>query len=65
MAKRGPQYSQKKRLAIVKEGEKVGVEAVYAKYDICSQTYCNWRYSVYGIQPKKYRSSEEKLRILE
>jgi hypothetical protein len=26
MAKRGPQYSQKERLAIVKEGEKVGIK---------------------------------------
>jgi transposase-like protein len=65
MAKRGPEYSQKERLAIVKEGEKVGVEAVCVKYDICSQTYRNWLYSVYGIEPQKYRSSEEKLRILE
>jgi hypothetical protein len=32
MANRGPQYSQKERLAILKEGEKTSVKAVCAKY---------------------------------
>ena len=32
MASRGPQYTQKERLAILKEGEKTSVKAVCAKY---------------------------------
>ena len=65
MAKCGPQHTQKERLAIVKEGEKVGIEAVCAKYGISTQSYRTWRYKINGIKPKKQRSRKEKLRILE
>jgi transposase-like protein len=44
---------KKKKLAIVKEGEKTGVEAVCAKYDITDQSYRFWRYKALGIGPKK------------
>lgn len=56
---------KKKKLAIVKEGEKTGVEAVCAKYDITDQSYRFWRYKTLGIRPKKQLSLTEKLRILE
>jgi transposase-like protein len=39
MSRRGPRFSEKEKLAIVKQGEKTGVKAVCAKYDNCSQTY--------------------------
>jgi transposase-like protein len=65
MSKRGPRFSKKEKLAIVKEGEKTGVEAVCAKYDISDQSYRLWRYKALGIQPKKQLSCTEKLRILE
>jgi hypothetical protein len=32
MPKRGPRFTQEERLAIVKEGEKDGINAVCAKY---------------------------------
>jgi len=53
MAKRGPQYSQKERLVVVKEGEKNGVKAVCAKYGISTQSYRTWRYRVHGIRLRK------------
>lgn len=56
---------KKKKLAIVKEGEKTGVEAVCAKYDITDQSYRFWRYKALGIRPKTQLSLTEKLRILE
>jgi transposase-like protein len=65
MSRRGPRFNEEQKLAIVKEGEKTGVETVCAKYGISDQSYRNWRHRAYGTQPKKYRSSEEKLRILE
>jgi transposase-like protein len=37
MSWRGPRFSEKEKLAIVKEGEKVGVKAVCAKYGISTQ----------------------------
>jgi len=65
MSKRGPRFSEKERLAIVKEGEKNDIEAVCAKYDISHQSYRLWRYKANGIKPKKQRSRTEKLCILE
>src|SRR5689334_4849139 len=65
MSKRGSRFSEKEKLAIVKEGEKTGVEAVCAKYDITDQSYRFWRYKALGIRPKKQLSRTEKLRILE
>jgi transposase-like protein len=65
MRKRGPRFTQEEKLAIVKEGEKNGLNAVCAKYGISDQSYRLWRYKAYGIRPKKQLSSQEKLKILE
>jgi transposase-like protein len=65
MSKRGPHFTNQQKFAIVKEGEKTGVEAVCAKYDISDQSYRLWRYKALGIQSKKQLSCTEKLRILE
>ena len=65
MSRRGPRFSEKEKLVIVKEGQKNGVKAVCARYGISTQSYRLWRYKARGIQPKKYFSSNEKLRILE
>jgi transposase-like protein len=65
MSKRGPRFSEKEKLAILREGEKNGVRAVCEKYGISDQTYRLWRYKAAGIQPRKQFSEEEKLRILE
>jgi transposase-like protein len=65
MSKRGPRFSEKEKLAILNEGEKNGVKAVRAKYDINDQSYRLWRYKTHGIKPKKQRSRTEKLRIIE
>jgi transposase-like protein len=61
----GPRFNEEQKLAIVKEGEKTGVEAVCVKYDISDQSYRNWRYKALGIQPKNQQSRTKKLRILE
>jgi hypothetical protein len=34
MSKRGPRFTEKEKLAIIKEGKKNGVKAVCAKYGI-------------------------------
>jgi transposase-like protein len=65
MSKRGPRFSEKQKLAILKEGEKTSVEAVCAKYGISDQTYRLWRYKAVGIQSRKQFSEEEKRQILE
>jgi transposase-like protein len=65
MSKRGPRLSEKEKLAIVKEGEKTGVEAVCAKYGVSDQTYRVWRYKVQGIESRKHFSLKKKLKILE
>jgi transposase-like protein len=44
MSKRGPRFTEKEKLAILKEGEKNGVNAVCAKYGVSEQTYRVWRY---------------------
>ena len=44
MSKRGPRFSEKEKLARLKEGKKSGVKAVCAKCDISDQTYRLWRY---------------------
>jgi transposase-like protein len=44
MSKGGaPRFTEKEKLAIVKEGEKNGINAVCAKYDISDQAYREWR----------------------
>jgi transposase-like protein len=50
MSRRGPRFNEEQKLAIVKEGEKTGVETVCAKYGISDQSYRNWRYKVLGIR---------------
>jgi transposase-like protein len=65
MSKRGPRFSEKEKLAIVKEGKKNGVNAVCAKYGMSDQTYRVWRYKAAGIQPRKQFCEEEKRQILE
>src|ERR1700741_123077 len=64
MPKRGPRFSEKEKLAILKEGEKNGVKAVCAKYGISDQTYRAWRYQAAGIQPRKHLSSAKRLQVL-
>jgi hypothetical protein len=64
MSKRSPLFSEKEKLAILEEGEKNGVKAVRAKYDISDQTYRKWRYKVLGIKPRGYLSSAKRLRVL-
>jgi hypothetical protein len=44
MSKRGPGFYGRKRLTIVKEGEKTSVEAVRAKCGISDLSYHNRRY---------------------
>ena len=46
MSKRGPRFSEKEKLAILKEGKKNGVKAVCAKYGVRAR---NGKYSVNGI----------------
>jgi transposase-like protein len=60
MSKRGPRFSEKEKLAIVKEGEKNGVKAVCAKYGVSGQTYRVWRYNTRGIEPKKQFSIKKR-----
>jgi transposase-like protein len=48
MSKRGPRFTEKEKLAIVKEEKKNGVKAVCAKHDISDQTYRLWRYKAAG-----------------
>jgi transposase-like protein len=43
MSRRGPRFNEEQKLAILKEGEKNGVKAVCAKYDISTQSYRLWR----------------------
>jgi transposase-like protein len=65
MSKRGPRFSEKEKLAILKEGEKNGVKAVCAKYGVSEQTYQVWRYKTKGIEHKKQFSIKKKREILE
>ena len=65
MSKRGPRFTEKEKLAILKEGEKNGVKAVCAKYGVSEQTYRVWRYKIKGIEPKKQFSIKKKREILE
>ena len=64
-AKARSSFYPRKKLAILKEGEKNGVSSVCAKYGISDQSYRAWRYQASGIQPRKQFSTEEKLQILE
>jgi transposase-like protein len=57
-------FTDEEKLAIIKEGEKTGVKAVCAKYDICDETYRRWRYNALKIKPRKYLSSAKRLRVL-
>jgi transposase-like protein len=65
MSRRGPCFNEEQKLAIPKEGEKNGVKAVRAKYDISTQSYRLWRYKAQEPSPKKYFPVENKRRILE
>jgi len=65
MSKRGPRFSEREKLATLKEGEKNSVKAVCAKYGISDQSYRLWRYKVKGIQPRKPFSIKKKREILE
>src|SRR6516162_11705646 len=65
MSKRGPRFSEKEKLAILKEGGRNGVKAVCAKYGVSDQTYRVWRYKIKGIEPKKQFSIKKKREILE
>jgi transposase-like protein len=62
MSKRGPRFSEKEKLAILKEGEGNGVNAVCAQYGMSDQT---WRYKAHGVRPRKHFSLKNKLKILE
>ena len=62
MSKRGPRFTGKEKLAILKEGEKNGVKAVCAKYGVSEQTYQVWRYKTKGIEHKKQFSIKNKQR---
>jgi hypothetical protein len=50
MSKRGPRFSEKEKLAILKEGEGNDVNAVCAQYGMSDQT---WRYKAHGARPRK------------
>src|SRR5215831_15819108 len=63
MSKR--RFTEKEKLAILKEGEKNGVKAVCAKYGVSEQTYRVWRYKTRGIEHKKQFSIKKKREILE
>jgi transposase-like protein len=63
MSKRGSRFTQEERLTILEDGERNGVKAVCAKYDISDQSYQLWRYKANRIKPQKQRSPKEKLRI--
>ena len=65
MLKRGPRFTGKEKLAILKEGEKNGVKAACAKYGISDGTYRVWRYEAQGLKPRKHFSLKKKLKILE
>jgi hypothetical protein len=45
-----PRFTEKEKLAIVKEGEKNGVKAVCAKYDISTQSYAKLP-SIHRLSP--------------
>jgi transposase-like protein len=64
MSKRGPRFSEKEKLAIVKEGEKNGAKAICAKYGFSDQAYRLWR-KAFRIEPRKQFSLEDKHQILE
>ena len=58
-------FNEEEKSAILREGEKIGVKAVCAKYGIGDQSYRRWRYKIKGIEPKKRFSIEKKREILE
>jgi transposase-like protein len=58
-------FSKEQKLAILKEGERVSVKPICAKYKISDGRYRYWRKTISGIQPRKQLSSQQKLRILE
>ena len=59
-------FTEEEKLAIIKEGQKIGAKAVCAKYDISGRSYRVWRYKAQGIKPRTTRFSlKEKLKILE
>jgi transposase-like protein len=62
MSKCGPRFSEKEKLAILKEGEGNGVNAVCAKYGMSDQTL---RYKAHGVRPRKHFSLKNNLKILE
>src|SRR5215470_17995521 len=62
MSKRGPRFTEKEKLAILKEGEGNGVNAVCAQYGMSDQTR---RYKAHGVMPRKHFSLKNKLKILE
>jgi transposase-like protein len=43
MSKRGPRFSEKEKLAILKEGQRNGAKTVCAKYGISDQSYRLWQ----------------------
>jgi hypothetical protein len=49
MSKRAPRFSEKEKLAILKEGEKNGVKADCAKYRVSDRTYRIRRYKAHVI----------------
>ena len=57
-------FNEEEKLTIIAEGQKAGVRAICAKYDISDQTYRDWRYKTLGIKPRKHLSSAKRLRVL-
>jgi len=58
-------FNEEEKLAILREGEKIGVKAVCAKYAISDQNWRRWRYKIKGTEPKKQFSIKKKREILE
>ena len=58
-------FTEEEKLKIIAEGQKAGVKAICAKYDVSDQTYRAWRYKAQGIKPRKLFSLKKKLKILE
>src|SRR5215469_10022888 len=67
LARRGrlARFNEEEKLAILREGEKIGVKAVCAKYAISDQNWRRWRYKIKGTESKKQFSIKKKREILE
>jgi len=63
MSKGGPRFSEKEKLAIVKEGEKTGVKAVCAKYGCSERAYRIWTCTAYGIYLSDYYRWKQKFQF--